>query len=229
MASSGNQIFPIQDGQTRRKFTEDDPCGVCFGISNNRIVCCDECDRWHHYKCVGVNHSIRNHPWTCPTCTNFSLVAAGARSTAAMYLPNNNPATNHQRIEPTSTQLMTNSELCPTCHQPDQLDGDIIICDKCKRFFHRHCVSDAADVDDQSPWECISCVKSSLASRKGVTSRDQVNHQNSEIGTIPPFIQQLLQQLNVATPSKPIRSQRSATIVVSQQGNRAKILIRVFY
>lgn len=43
-------------------------CGVCDDLDNSRMVCCDECDRWFHFACVGVDEDIKEVDWSCSTC-----------------------------------------------------------------------------------------------------------------------------------------------------------------
>ncbi|XP_062556690.1 BRD4-interacting chromatin-remodeling complex-associated protein-like [Armigeres subalbatus] len=33
------------------------------------MVCCDRCDEWFHFICVGVNEDVANRSWSCPECS----------------------------------------------------------------------------------------------------------------------------------------------------------------
>ncbi|XP_055523244.1 uncharacterized protein LOC129717391 [Wyeomyia smithii] len=43
-------------------------CGVCQNPDNNRMVCCDDCELWFHFECVGVNEDIEEEDWSCAVC-----------------------------------------------------------------------------------------------------------------------------------------------------------------
>ena len=54
-----------------------DPCAICFKgcRSNQKAVQCDECDNWHHVKCINMGfdeyHSLqinKTSTWVCFTC-----------------------------------------------------------------------------------------------------------------------------------------------------------------
>lgn len=39
------------------------------------MVACDACCNWHHFKCVGVDHTVKDRRWVCKECE--SVTAAG--------------------------------------------------------------------------------------------------------------------------------------------------------
>ncbi|XP_055550466.1 uncharacterized protein LOC129732983 isoform X1 [Wyeomyia smithii] len=43
-------------------------CRSCYCADNSRMVQCDDCDRWHHFNCVGVDSQIEMVPWQCVEC-----------------------------------------------------------------------------------------------------------------------------------------------------------------
>ncbi|XP_058826816.1 uncharacterized protein LOC131686839 [Topomyia yanbarensis] len=43
-------------------------CRICQSPDNSRMVCCDECSQWHHFKCVGVDEKIAYVDWSCTKC-----------------------------------------------------------------------------------------------------------------------------------------------------------------
>ncbi|XP_058449233.1 uncharacterized protein LOC131429200 [Malaya genurostris] len=43
-------------------------CKTCGGPDTNDMVQCDDCDKWHHFACVGVDKEIEQHEWSCPKC-----------------------------------------------------------------------------------------------------------------------------------------------------------------
>lgn len=32
------------------------------------MVACDACSKWHHFKCAGVDHTIKDRRWVCKEC-----------------------------------------------------------------------------------------------------------------------------------------------------------------
>lgn len=47
-------------------------CQVCRGEDTDEMVCCDRCEKWHHYQCVGVTAYIEQHPWSCAKCEGMT-------------------------------------------------------------------------------------------------------------------------------------------------------------
>lgn len=43
-------------------------CGLCQSPENSRMVACDECGQWYHFKCVNVNESVSERDWICTAC-----------------------------------------------------------------------------------------------------------------------------------------------------------------
>ncbi|XP_058816580.1 uncharacterized protein LOC131679848 [Topomyia yanbarensis] len=43
-------------------------CGVCDDPDDSRMVCCDDCGRWFHFRCVGVDEGIEEVDWNCSSC-----------------------------------------------------------------------------------------------------------------------------------------------------------------
>ncbi|XP_075156608.1 uncharacterized protein LOC142229903 [Haematobia irritans] len=41
---------------------------------------CDKCDKWYHFKCVGVTASIENHDWECAKCLKIPAKPESIRS-----------------------------------------------------------------------------------------------------------------------------------------------------
>lgn len=62
--------------------------------------------------------------------------------------------------------MMNTDDVCPVCNLPDPLDGNIVVCDKCKRFYHNSCVDGATCGDDHNTWECNGCASAIAAGLK---------------------------------------------------------------
>ncbi|KAJ6639483.1 hypothetical protein Bhyg_12228, partial [Pseudolycoriella hygida] len=43
-------------------------CEVCSITDTGDKVCCDSCNLWSHFACVGVTSDIANHEWICDKC-----------------------------------------------------------------------------------------------------------------------------------------------------------------
>ncbi|XP_058456403.1 uncharacterized protein LOC131433817 [Malaya genurostris] len=55
---------------------DETSCVICESPDNSRMVACDACMKWFHFKCVGVDESIQNRDWSCEKCV-LSQVAGG--------------------------------------------------------------------------------------------------------------------------------------------------------
>lgn len=57
------------------EFTEEGGpffCPAC-SIANDgttTMVCCDSCDNWYHFSCVGFDEQDTVGEWVCPSCTD---------------------------------------------------------------------------------------------------------------------------------------------------------------
>lgn len=42
---------------------------------SQRSICCDMCDNWYHFKCVGMSKSVLNttSSWFCKTCKSCNV------------------------------------------------------------------------------------------------------------------------------------------------------------
>ncbi|XP_065095609.1 uncharacterized protein LOC135717446 [Ochlerotatus camptorhynchus] len=48
---------------------EESSCVSCQRPDRaENMVQCDQCDRWHHYTCAGVNDSVADRAWVCSNC-----------------------------------------------------------------------------------------------------------------------------------------------------------------
>ncbi|XP_065085173.1 uncharacterized protein LOC135707298 [Ochlerotatus camptorhynchus] len=43
-------------------------CPLCRLPDSNDMVSCDDCERWFHFDCAGVNEDVANHNWSCQEC-----------------------------------------------------------------------------------------------------------------------------------------------------------------
>lgn len=44
-------------------------CPICERADTQEMVQCDTCDEWHHFDCVGVDHTVAERSWLCPRCS----------------------------------------------------------------------------------------------------------------------------------------------------------------
>lgn len=54
-----------ENGET--EFHESN-CLECEELDDMNMVQCEECDRWVHFRCVGVGPEIENSYWCCRLC-----------------------------------------------------------------------------------------------------------------------------------------------------------------
>ena len=50
------------------------PCGMCGLNCIENCVCCDLCDKWHHYTCLKCNGDEFEDEWFCPACRSVEQV-----------------------------------------------------------------------------------------------------------------------------------------------------------
>ncbi|XP_055585092.1 uncharacterized protein LOC129737945 [Uranotaenia lowii] len=56
-------------------------CMMCSKPDEEQtMVACDVCSRWGHFSCVGVDSSIKDHPWTCADCSAAAKKGTSSRS-----------------------------------------------------------------------------------------------------------------------------------------------------
>ncbi|XP_055615272.1 uncharacterized protein LOC129761561 [Toxorhynchites rutilus septentrionalis] len=47
-------------------------CGLCQLPDDSHMVACDECGRWYHFVCVGVDESVQDRDWSCERCRTMT-------------------------------------------------------------------------------------------------------------------------------------------------------------
>ena len=62
-------------GKKCDKKTIEYPCGECKESCDDGAVCCDSCDTWHHFACVGLgeDEDLSNVDWLCKDCRGFNV------------------------------------------------------------------------------------------------------------------------------------------------------------
>ncbi|XP_036347102.1 uncharacterized protein LOC118756446, partial [Rhagoletis pomonella] len=56
-------------------------CLKCSEKDDNRMVQCDQCDKWYHFWCVGVNSGIEDLSWCCDKCDPLASTATTSAAT----------------------------------------------------------------------------------------------------------------------------------------------------
>jgi PHD-finger/Protein of unknown function (DUF1759) len=49
----------------------EEKCQLCTGKNTASMVACDQCNKWFHFKCVGVTSEISDKPWSCVKCSEL--------------------------------------------------------------------------------------------------------------------------------------------------------------
>jgi PHD-finger len=52
---------------------EEEHCQLCDQPNNTRMVQCDGCSKWYHFKCVGVGSDVKDINWLCRRCLEEAL------------------------------------------------------------------------------------------------------------------------------------------------------------
>ena len=67
-----SQDEPVIGGDPIENVEEDGQCSVCNTKKlNDNWICCDACQNWFHYSCVGVNQfnmPKEDESWFCSSC-----------------------------------------------------------------------------------------------------------------------------------------------------------------
>lgn len=75
--SSDLPLIKTSKASTSKLATNKLLSGICATCNLNNIgkmVCCDACDEWNHFACVGVDDSIKDKPWVCKSCQHKILL-----------------------------------------------------------------------------------------------------------------------------------------------------------
>ncbi|XP_055914878.1 uncharacterized protein LOC129948078 [Eupeodes corollae] len=100
-------------------------CQSCNDADNSQMVQCDECDGWHHFKCVGVNASIEDKDWKCKECHQKDLDNQGGTSSSneQFEATQKNPICTSTRLPPAdSGRNLQQTSFSPTASK--QLNGN---------------------------------------------------------------------------------------------------------
>jgi hypothetical protein len=119
-------------------------CKTCQVCSNpdqeDKMVCCDECDRGYHSFCVGLK-DIPSGQWLCPNC--------GSCASCGVTSPGSEPGSKWKHEYVSSKFLHTlcmecsryfrKGYFCPVClkvYHDDETDSPMVCCDTCDRWIH---------------------------------------------------------------------------------------------
>ncbi|XP_058170061.1 uncharacterized protein LOC131285222 [Anopheles ziemanni] len=56
-------------------FVSEDKCAKCGGEQTEDMVQCEDCRKWFHFTCVGVDAELAKRDWYCPSCVPSSATA----------------------------------------------------------------------------------------------------------------------------------------------------------
>ncbi|XP_053686412.1 uncharacterized protein LOC128735954 [Sabethes cyaneus] len=83
-------------------------CPLCQLPDCDEMVCCDDCERWYHFECVGVNEDVANYDWSCPECVAAKVPAPPSPhpiTPTGELVPHSEPLRPIQRL-PSPTPMM---------------------------------------------------------------------------------------------------------------------------
>ena len=129
------------------------PCGNCCKPvrSNQRGICCDECDKWFHMQCGGLTHTeyarLSNSPesWVCTAyLTRINREQQERQHDNRLEL--------EQQVE---EELEHSRFPCRECHRPVGSNQRGVCCDQCNGWFHVRCAN-IRGTNCSLSQECIS-------------------------------------------------------------------------
>ena len=108
------------------------PCGTCGRAvqTNQRGVCCDECNKWYHARCANIADddymglSSSTETWVCINCHRREYVIQTQQMPA-----NVDNEREHVRFP------------CGTCGRAVQTNHRGVCCDECNKWYHATCAN----------------------------------------------------------------------------------------
>ncbi|XP_058816130.1 uncharacterized protein LOC131679416 [Topomyia yanbarensis] len=101
-------------------------CKVCRGEDNNEMVQCDSCDKWYHYRCVGVGREVENEhvKWSCAKC---NIAMALLVSNPTTYQLSTETGTQPQKLLiPSATQAQSRAPIITVTTATPKEDGTYV-------------------------------------------------------------------------------------------------------
>ena len=100
-------------------------CGICNRAvkSNQRGLCCDQCDRWFHAECANISCdeytrlSNSSESWVCAACFHTLTARQG-------HQDRHHEAREHAR------------SYCGECQRVIRFNNRKIYCDQCNKWYH---------------------------------------------------------------------------------------------
>ena len=127
------------------------PCGRCGRAvkSNQRGICCDQCDRWHHVACTNLigeeyarlSNSLES--WVCAACLTLTT------------------RQDQQDTQADSGEHDIVRLHCAECHRVIQTNFRRICCHQCSQWFHVTCADVCNDrlTNNRAGWVCQACIR----------------------------------------------------------------------
>lgn len=134
--------------------------------SNQRGICCDQCDKWHHITCAGITSdeytrlSNSSESWACTTC-----------------LP-----TTHQQYRRQVETIEYRRIHCGECQRVIRSINRRINCDQCNQWYHIPCVRNVLSNEDYQrfaeSWSCpAACIRCSNRQQQNRNSQIRLHRQ----------------------------------------------------
>ena len=103
------------------------PCTICTNPvkTNQRGICCDQCDRWLHTQCCNVSDSTYENlansscAWICPECGSSNFLSSALNSISEVDLSNSFSILDNLHVDLTTTTTTTTSSSIPVTSSPN--------------------------------------------------------------------------------------------------------------
>nr|XP_019534694.1 bromodomain adjacent to zinc finger domain protein 1A-like [Aedes albopictus] len=181
-------------------------CKSCKGPDSDEMVQCDNCDKWHHFGCVGVTEEVADHSWSCPKCISAKW-AQRSGSTSSKHLQPTGETTDAQKTSNASKEKNQQTSVVAAEKQNVNDEG-------------QHQISDR-EKDNRVPASVVSSSSSRRSSR--TLLKLQMQKLEEEQRLAKEFLERKYALLEEAVSE---RSSRSASSKVSSSMSRVRDWVR---
>lgn len=148
-------------------------CQICSDPgAEDRMVCCDQCDRGYHSFCLGLDE-IPSGQWLCPQCGQCASCGCQSPGVGSKWKHEYSNGRFLQTLCVDCSGYFRRGYFCPVClkvYHDDETDSPMVCCDACDRWIHTDCddISEQRykelSQDNHSTFTCCVC-RGSVAER----------------------------------------------------------------